>query len=270
MRKKTLPSISDGSVHVGAMVGIWDRLQRYQTEFCIAQEFQIFYKSKQWHRAQTVLDLGTGNGYYLRKIAACFPDKQYFGIDNSPGLLQTAMKETTNKNISYSCCNPFDVDGLYDFVIMRLFLQHQADVDAILDKVATITKRGGSVLVIDADDADRLYYPDIPVFIRFFRAYVEYQEQLGLSRDVTYILDSWANKTPDWNIGSSSKIVIPSTIHGNLDLFRKTYGLFIDLVEKVGEIQYDFNAVRKEWEWWCSLKNGYTQVGLNLIRVDHK
>jgi len=269
MLKNTLSSISNCSVHGGAMIGIWDKLQRHQTDFCIAQEFQIFYMSKQWDKAQTVLDLGTGNGYYLRKIAACFPDKQYYGIDISPELIQIAMKETTIKNISYSCCDPFDVDGLYDFVIMRLFLQHQTEVDAVLDKIATRTRKGGSVLVIDAADDGRLYYPDIPKFMRFFRAYIEHQEQRGLSRTVKSRLNSWVKKYPDWEIGNSFEIVIPSTIPGNMDLFRKTYGLFIDLVEKVGDMQYDFNAVRKEWEWWCSLEHGYTQAGLNIIRIDH-
>ncbi len=52
---------------------IWDRLQRLQTNFCINQELPAYYTCPQWEKARTVLDVGTGNGYYLRKIAARFP-----------------------------------------------------------------------------------------------------------------------------------------------------------------------------------------------------
>src|SRR5215475_14073828 len=81
---------------------IWDQIQRLQTKFSFAQELSCYYTTPQWHAAKTVLDLGTRNKYYLRKIAGCFPDKVYHDMDISAELIAIAQRESKNKNVSFS------------------------------------------------------------------------------------------------------------------------------------------------------------------------
>ena len=54
--------------HKRDILRIWDQMQRLQTDFAIAQELSFYYASPQWHEARTVLDIGAGNGYYLKRI----------------------------------------------------------------------------------------------------------------------------------------------------------------------------------------------------------
>src|SRR5215471_10131953 len=129
---------------------IWDQMQRLQTDFALPQELTFYYTSPQWHVAKTVLDLGTGNGYYLKKIAARFPDKIYHGVDVSAELIAIAEREVGGENVSFSHRTLFDVKEPYDFVLMRLLLQHLDDIQAVLDHAAALTRPGGTALIIDA------------------------------------------------------------------------------------------------------------------------
>jgi len=63
---------------------IWDELQRLQTDFCFDQELSAYYMCDYWlNDARSILDAGTGNGYFLNRIRELFPRKQYTGIDIS-------------------------------------------------------------------------------------------------------------------------------------------------------------------------------------------
>lgn len=251
-----------------ALLKIWDQMQRLQTDFALAQELTFYYTSSQWHVADTVLDLGTGNGYYLRKIASCFPGKAYHGIDVSAELIAIAKRESGEGNVSFSHRSLFDVAEPYDFVLMRLLLQHLDDIRAVLNHVAMLTSPGKAALIIDAYDPLRLFHPPLPEFTEFFTAYAEQERKAGRDRHVASRVEQAIASSTKWRLGSMLQLLIPSTIPGNLELFTRTYTLLVDLVEQAGELQYDFSSVKEAWRRWSEKPEAYTQVGLNLIRID--
>jgi ubiquinone/menaquinone biosynthesis C-methylase UbiE len=266
-KSDTVPDPHFGT-HKGAIQGIWDQMQRLQTDFAIAQELSFYYTSPQWHEARTVLDIGTGNGYYLKRIAARFPNKSYTGIDLSPELVGIANREICTNNISFENSNLFDHTDTYDFVLMRLLLQHLEDIPAALDHVSQLTRPGGTALITDANDAVRFFYPKLPQFTAFFAAYVEQERCAGRDRSVADRIEKALSKSTTWIQGDTLSILIPSTISRNLELFTQTYALLVDLVSEVGELTYDFESVKEAWRRWSVLPDAYTQVGLNLIRID--
>ena len=249
---------------------IWDQIQRLQTDFAFAQELSCYYRTPQWHAAKTVLDLGTGNGYYLRKIAGYFPDKVYRGVDISAEFIAIAQRESKSGNVSFSHCSLFDVTEAADFVLMRLLLQHLPDVEAVLDHVAALIPSGGSALIIDAHDPFRFFHPDLPEFTRFFAAYAEHERSTGRDRRVARRVEQANASSRAWKLGDTLQLLIPSTIPGNLDLFTRTYTLLVDLVDQTGELQYDFSTVKEAWRRWSERPDAYAQVGLNLMRIDHE
>jgi ubiquinone/menaquinone biosynthesis C-methylase UbiE len=247
---------------------IWDQMQRLQTDFAFSQELTAYFTSPQWCFAKTVLDLGTGNGYYLSKIAARFPDKIYHGVDTSSELIAIAKREVCSKNVTFSSHNLFDVIGRYDFVLVRLLLQHLDDIQAVLNHMSTLTNPRGAVLIIDSHDPLRFFYPDFPEFREFFSTYAEHELRAGRDRRVANRIEQAIATSTVWQPGGNLQLLIPSTIPDNLDLFTKTYSFLVDLVEQVGEIKYDFFSVKEAWRRWLDLPDAYTQVGLNLIRLD--
>jgi hypothetical protein len=131
-----------------------------------------------------------------------------------------------------------------------------------------VTKPGNSALIIDAHDPVRFFYPELPEFTRFFAAYSEHELKAGRDRCVASRVKRALASSTAWQLGEITRLVIPSTIPGNLDLFTKTYSLLVDLVEEAGELSYDFSAVKEAWRQWSQRPGAYTQVGLNLIRID--
>ena len=147
-------------------------------------------------------------------------------------------------------------------------LQHLPNIGSVLDHVAKITKVGGSGLIIDAHDATRFFRPSLSSFMDFFAAYVKNEAKGGRDRNVGSVLTRNLESNPSWRMGSTLQLLIPSTIPGNLELMRRNYALLIELVEEVGNLEYDFEKLKEEWRWWCGLDKTYTQVGLCLSRID--
>ena len=254
--------------HEGVILRIWDQMQRLQTDFAIAQELSFYYTSPQWRETRTVLDIGAGNGYYLKQLSARFPNKRYTGIDISAELIDIANREKCSNDVSFEVDHLSDHTGMYDFVLMRLLLQHLEDIPTALDHVSQLVRPGGTALIIDANDPVRFFYPMLPQFTAFFAAYAEQEARAGRDRRVADRIESALSKSPAWIYGSTLSLLIPSTINGNLELFAQTYALLVDLVREVGELTYDFESVKEAWRRWSVLPDAYTQVGLNLIRID--
>jgi SAM-dependent methyltransferase len=256
------------STHERVILRIWDQMQRIQTDFAIAQELSFYYTSPQWHRARTVLDVGSGNGYYLNKIAARFPDKVYTGLDISLELVAIANREAGSHNVAFERGDLSGHTGTYDFVVMRLLLQHLDDIPETLDRVSRLTRPGGTALIIDANDRVRYFHPTLPQFTDFFAAYADEERRAGRDRNVAYRLEEAVSNSPAWSQGETLSLLIPSTVDGNLELFTQTYALLVDLVREVGRLTYDFDSVKQAWLRWSALPDAYAQVGLNLIRID--
>ena len=252
------------------LLHIWDRMQRLQTDFCVNQELGVYYTTAKWRSARRVLDVGTGNGYYLGRIAEHFPDKTYTGIDSSQPLLEVAKREMRGRDIALYCADlaDFEADAPFDFLLMRLFLQHVPSVSEALNDAARLTCAGGSVLVIDALDAARFFAPPAREFSTFFETYATLQRERSRERRVGEGLRAALRGRSDWKLGEQVRLVIPSTIPGNSKLFEENYGLFIDLVEIGGDLDYDFDAVRRSWAEWCRLEQAFTQVGLDVLCLE--
>src|SRR5689334_22309349 len=127
-----------------ALLRIWNEMQVLQTDFGLPHELAAFYASPPWHAARRVLDLGSGNGYYLRQLAARFPGKTYRGYDVARELVTNADEHNATRDVSFVHASLFDAKEQCDFVLLRLVLQHLDDVAAALRHVAALVPTGGS------------------------------------------------------------------------------------------------------------------------------
>ncbi len=259
------PLVSNQSDHT--LAGVWDTLHRIQADFCFAQELGVYYTAPGWLRARRVLDVGTGHGHYLARLASVFPDKHYVGVDIEPSYVELARRRCHADNVSFVVDDLYDMRGQYDFVLMRLIMQHLDRPGAALDKLAELLRPGGCALVIDALDSARFFHPWPDTFMQFFEDYCEHQRAKGLDRDIAAKLGAMLRGHPQLRQERVDRLVIPSTVAGNLELFEKTYYLVIVMVELAGEMHADFAAVKQAWRRWCAQERRYMQVGLRLVRV---
>lgn len=250
------------------LVDIWDRLQRYQADFCMALELPHYFTSERWREAESVIDVGTGNGHYLGRVVDLFPSKRYVGVDHSEEFIEIATRRNTRGQVSFVQQDVWNLSGSYDFAILRLVLQHVPDVSGVMRCLGNVVRRGGGALVVDAHDPLRFFSPALPMFMEFMQAFRHQEQQVGPDKTVTTGMRALVESLEGWKVETGTTLTIPSTIPGNMDLFRKTYGLVIDMAELVGEVHFDFDSVRKEWQWWCGLDEAYTHVGLDVVRLE--
>ena len=249
------------------IVKIWDRMQRLQVDFSFPVELPTYFMSTNWRRARKVLDVGSGNGCYLRRLSNEFPEKEYVGVDVVKDLVEVAQRKASAPNITFKHASFLEEAGEYDFIIMRLFIQHMNDVPALLNHAASILSPCGSILIIDCDDEARLYAPELPRFMAFFTAYAQAVAQLGRDRDVHGRLLKALERNPAWRLEKDQQLIVSSAIPGNLVLFRDIYAQFIDLVELTKVIDYDFDELRQDWRRWSRLERAYTQIGVRVMEL---
>jgi SAM-dependent methyltransferase len=249
---------------------VWDEIQYLQSDVCFAQEVAAYYRSNSWRDAKTVLDVGTGNGYFLHRLWRVFPDKHFTAIDSSPDFVTLARRRLEETGACVAVRDFFDEVGSYDFVITRLLWQHLplSRLEQALSRLEVLTRPGGSVLIMDSVDGAREFRPDLRAFDRIMAAYNKKQHAEGRSREVCDLVVAWAERSDGWRVGSDVTIVVPSSFPGHLARFARLYSLWLELFEIIADLDVDLPVARAEIDKWFKGERRYTQLGLRLIRLD--
>lgn len=102
-----------------------------------------------------VLDVGTGNGTFVARLALDHPDIQFVGIDKRTPCIESC-KSLLRENFEVMQVDMFSRESTFDFsrfdgFIMRYFLLHVDNSQKILELFKTKSKRPAKFWVIDLD-----------------------------------------------------------------------------------------------------------------------
>lgn len=122
------------------------------------------------------LDIGTGPGQIVLKLARCLPGWQLVGVDRSPNMIRQARASLAGQDtggegqepsspegrISFFLADgnrlPFP-DAHFELVMCNSVLHHLAQPPRLFAEVARLAKRGGAILIRDLRRPSRLGYP---------------------------------------------------------------------------------------------------------------
>lgn len=115
-----------------------------------------------------VVDLGTGNGMFLNRLAKHHPDLQFIGIDKRSHLLDRG-KSHSPQNIKWELLdaisdNYSDIISKTDGVLMRYLLLHVPNARELLSIWKSHLKPGSKIWVIDVDLSHFQCIPEHPTF----------------------------------------------------------------------------------------------------------
>jgi ArsR family transcriptional regulator len=125
-------------------------------------------------RASTVVDLGTGTGVLLEKLA----DRagRLIGIDSSPEMLEIARRRAREANIANAQLRLGALEhlplgnGEADVMIANLVLHHVADVSEVLGEIQRGLAPGGRLLVVElTEGGDASFWESIGAMWPGFR-----------------------------------------------------------------------------------------------------
>lgn len=244
---------------------IWNLLHRLQTDFSLPQELSVYHTCPAWLTAGNVLDIGTGNGYYLSKLAARFPNKRFIGIDLSEELIELANSETCAHNVEFMVDRLETIAGNYDFAMLRLVLQHLPEAAGVLPRLAEFVVPDGHCLIIDALDKARYFDPPFPEFMDFFQKFIAATQHRGLDRNIISNITPAIAASPHWELEEQWTLTIPSTWPQSMEKFKETYLNVLDLTREEKLLDCDFAAVKDAWIRWANNPSAYAQVGLKVL-----
>jgi S-adenosylmethionine-diacylgycerolhomoserine-N-methlytransferase len=193
----THPGAPDERFEATNQIAEWHRTLTAQARYMLAQDLSLYASLPAWHKAESVLEMGCGDGAHLSMLARHFPDKRYVGLDLSQGLLDIAANENRAPQVSYHEGDVFAVDaadiGKFDFIIARFLVQHLTSVGPFLMKCAKLLNPGGTVLVYDAHDEATFLHPEVPERVSLFAelAKGEAARAIGRQAVVEVSRDAW-------------------------------------------------------------------------------
>ena len=137
---------------------LWDGFLRNQVDLYFDQEIGLFSEESWWQEAQDVLEIGSGNGEYLSRVALLFENKKYLGIEKKGDFVIASNIRFQDIHLLPSSKvmpkrSMIHLARKYDVVIFRFTLQHLQDPLQALNHAKGYLKPGGCLLLIDVCDS---------------------------------------------------------------------------------------------------------------------
>ncbi|MCF3119900.1 methyltransferase domain-containing protein [Streptomyces arenae] len=145
-----------------------------------------------------VLDIGCGPGTITADLAELVPEGRVTGVDQAPGILDTARATAAERgleNVGFAVADVHDLDYPDDsFCVVHAHqvLQHVGDPVRALSEMRRVCKPGGIVAVRDADYAAMTWYPEVPALDHWLDLYRRVARANGGEPDAGRRLKSWA------------------------------------------------------------------------------
>lgn len=105
----------------------------------------------------TLIDVGCGNGKFLKRFAVERPDLQLVGLDIAPGML-AGIPACTVLGDAHRLPFPDDVASV---VLVAHMLYHVDDIDQVLSEVRRVLRPGGIVVASTNSATDKVELDDL-------------------------------------------------------------------------------------------------------------
>ena len=185
----------------------YDVYLRLQAEASFRKE-QSTFNFEGFRDAETVLDLGCGNGRYATLLALAYPDKQILGMDPDKDLLGRASVSSRPRNLEFvhGSYESLPDDYRPDVMVCRLVTMYIPEPQHLARWAAD---RVGHVVSIDAADELFLAHPAMPLFGDTEQKNAERIAKMGGDRSVTdRIPEIW--EAAGFQLRSESEILVQS------------------------------------------------------------
>ncbi|MBS3903722.1 MAG: class I SAM-dependent methyltransferase [Simkania sp.] len=138
---------------------LWGIYLSAQAHLFFDAEARWIEETAWWSQTKKVLEIGSGNGVYLSKLAERFPEKLFQGIEKLPPLVKQSNEDFGSSRLSFyegdaEVFHKYWV-GSADTILFRFTLQHLTDSIRALKNAWHYLVPGGYLLIIDSCDIAR-------------------------------------------------------------------------------------------------------------------
>jgi ubiquinone/menaquinone biosynthesis C-methylase UbiE len=121
--------------------------------------------------AQTILDVGCGEGITLERLAREFPEKDFRGIDLSPHNVSLCVRSGLNVqwgDARYLPC----LNKQVDCCLLLDVIEHTPEAKLIINEIYRVLRKGGKAIILFPND--RAFFLSRLLFFKFQEAFEDY------------------------------------------------------------------------------------------------
>lgn len=139
---------------------LWDQILKLQVQLYFKKELLYLQKHlPQWQYASSVLDVGSGNGFYLNQMSERYPGKKFYGFEKDSEYVRTSSEKYNCKNLTFNHGDVYEyqnaLENSFDVVILHIVLQHLDNPSIALQNIYNYIKPGGILIIFDILDCFR-------------------------------------------------------------------------------------------------------------------
>lgn len=183
-----------------------------QTKTFSSIEFPLLIELFNKNQFKTVLDIGTGEGNWIKAFSSKIEHVDITAIDADSKLIETAKKNHSAANIDFrhAMFNEEYSTQKYDCILARFSMEHVDNPDTFIEEVYKRLNPNGMFIVnewfID------IYYSSNPIWKKYREKEDEVYEALGSHPRLALSLPSLYRKHGFTSILSSYHSISPSTV----------------------------------------------------------
>jgi hypothetical protein len=125
------------------------------------RELPILASAPAFAVAETIVDLGAGDGAFGRRLAAAYPDKRFLGVEPDAAIHAAGARSAFPPNYRYVHAGYESVTGTHDLLIARLVIMYLRDRDAFY---AWAREHVRAAIVVNFEDSASATDPALPLF----------------------------------------------------------------------------------------------------------
>ena len=158
----------------------------------VSQMINIFEKRFDVNNVKSMLDLGCGNGWMLRKLASKYSLNVGLGIDGSVEMINKAKKYQTN--LDYLCADitKWKASRSYDLIMSMEFIYYLNDPETVFNNIFNNAAHKESIFIFGIDhykeNQDSLSWPsDLGVYMNTLsiNEWIDLYRKIGM-KDIEY------------------------------------------------------------------------------------
>ncbi len=267
---------------------LWDVFLEGQAQLFFEPEFQWIANQVWWQQAKSILEIGSGNGAYLSKLADQFQEKTFYGIDNLSLSVKHANERYARDRILFEEGNAevFNEQLFHsaDIVLFRLTLQHLKQPLLALQNAWHYLSSNGYVLIIDScDSAKRTSHP-ITAIDEALESVAKSQSNHGkgnrkITLEILQMIENQQSPLSElYEIVFSNLDAKGNILHENMRLegyeSRKFYFnhnlLFLTLLNRTFQVPIDLSKAYHELKNYLEDENAWTILGMHHLVLKKK
>ena len=158
----------------------------------VSQMINIFEKRFDVNNVKSMLDLGCGNGWMLRKLASKYSLDVGLGIDGSAEMINKAKKYQTNLDDLCMDITKWKASRSYDLIMSMEFIYYLNDPETVFNNIFNNAAHKESIFIIGIDhykeNQDSLSWPsDLGVYMNTLsiNEWIDLYRKIGM-KDIEY------------------------------------------------------------------------------------